>query len=117
MHAVSDNEITSNNAAAPETNPEPVSAEPQPPTEAQQWGHVNIFFRLAAGLVALFVITIFGLIAILFGDPAAPVARLLDRIGLQLIVGELFAILVVGTFAMTFDRRSPTPQANTERKS
>lgn len=69
-------------------------------------GRVNVFFRLATGLVALFVVTIFALIAVLFGDPKAPIAILLDRIGMQLIVGEMCAILVVGTLAMTVDRRT-----------
>lgn len=77
-----------------------------PPAQpARPFGNVNIFFRLAAGLVALFVVTIFALIATMFGDPAAPVAKLLDRYGMQLIVGEMFAILIVGTLAMTIDRR------------
>ena len=72
---------------------------------ARPFGNVNLFFRLAAGLVALFVVTIFALIATMLGDPAAPVARLLDKYGMQLIVGEMFAILIVGTLAMTIDRR------------
>ena len=65
---------------------------------------VNVFFRLAAAFVLLFVVTIFSLIAILFGDPQAPIARWLDRYGMQLIIGELCAILVTGTLAMTVDR-------------
>ena len=52
----------------------------------------------------LFVVTIFALIAILFGDPAAPIAKLLDRYGMRLIVGEMCAILLAGTSAMTVDR-------------
>ncbi len=70
---------------------------------------VNLFFRIAAALVLIFVVTIFALIAILFGDPAAPVAKFLDRYGMQLIVGEMIAILVVGALAMTIDRRHPLP--------
>lgn len=65
---------------------------------------VNVFFRLAAALVLLFVITIFALIAILFGDPQAPIARFLDHYGMQLIIGEMCAILMTGTLAMTVDR-------------
>lgn len=68
--------------------------------------HVNVFFRLATGMVVVFVVTIFALIAIMFGDPKAPIAILLDRIGMQLIVGEMCAILVVGALAMTVDRRA-----------
>jgi hypothetical protein len=76
------------------------------PVATSPLGRVNIFFRIATGLVGLFVITIFALIAVLFGDPTAPVAKLLDRIGMQLILGEMFAILIFGTLAMTVDRRS-----------
>ena len=65
---------------------------------------VNLFFRMAAGLVLVFVVTIFALIAILFGDPAAPVAKFLDQYGMQLIVVEMIAILVTGALAMTIDR-------------
>lgn len=86
------------------------------PTPAMPPGGVNVFFRIAAGLVLLFVVTIFALIAVLFGDPAAPVAKLLDQIGMPLIIGEMFAILVVGVFAMTFDRigRTATVQIKSQ---
>lgn len=56
-------------------------------------------------MVLVFVITIFALIAILFGDPAAPVAKWLDQNGMRLIIGEMCAILVTGALAMTVDRR------------
>ena len=56
-------------------------------------------------MVLVFVITIFALIAILFGDPAAPVAKWLDQNGMRLIVGEMCSILVTGALAMTVDRR------------
>ncbi len=86
----------------------PVPDEESAPKPAVQplRSRVNIFFRIAAGLVGVFVVTIFSLIAVVFGDPAAPLARLLDRIGMQLIVGEMCAILIVGTLAMTVDRRT-----------
>ena len=86
--------------------PAPGSDATPPPGEPVR-SRINIFFRLAAALVAVFVITIFSLIAAVFGDPAAPMALLLDKIGLQLILGEMFAILIVGTLAMTVDRRTP----------
>lgn len=92
-------------AQTPESNPPPAAPAHRP------FSNVNIFFRLAAGLVALFVVTIFSLIAVLFGDPAAPIAKLLDQIGMQLIIGEMCAILIVGTLAMTIDRRSANSPA------
>jgi hypothetical protein len=88
-----------------ETNSQPEVAAPRPS------GRVNVFFRMAAILVALFVMTIFALIAIMFGDPAAPVAMWLDRYGMQLIIGEMCAILIVGTLAMTVDRRTISVQS------
>lgn len=78
-------------------------AEAQPGTPRPPFG-VNLFFRIAAGLVLLFVVTIFALIAILFGDPAAPISQWLDQHGMQLIIGELCAILIIGALAMTIDR-------------
>ena len=75
---------------------------------------VNVFFRIAVGLVLSFVITIFALIAVLFGDPAAPVAKLLDQIGMSLIMGEMFAILIVGVFALTFDRTAHAANGQNE---
>ena len=85
--------------------------------------HVNVFFRLAAGLVVMFVITIFAMIANLLGNPKAPVAQFLDKYALHLIVLETIGILVTGMLAMTIDKsQSPpsgvTPTGETqERKS
>ncbi|MDB5336764.1 MAG: hypothetical protein JWN70_2383 [Planctomycetaceae bacterium] len=84
--------------------PVPDDAATTPSTSPRPPFGVNLFFRIAAGLVLVFVITIFALIAILFGDPAAPVAKWLDQHGMRLIVGEMCAILVTGALAMTIDR-------------
>ena len=73
--------------------------------------HVNLFFRLAAGLVVLFVITIFAMIANLLGDPRAPVAQFLDRYALHFIIGETIGILITGTLAMTIDQANTSPPA------
>lgn len=75
------------------------SEQPAPPL------HVNLFYRLSAGLVVLFVITVFAMIANLLGNPKAPAARFLDQYALHLIVLETIGILVTGTLAMTIDRR------------
>jgi hypothetical protein len=66
--------------------------------------HVNLFYRLAAGLVVMFVITVFAMIANLLGNPKALVARLLDKYALHLIVCETIGILITGTLAMTIDK-------------
>ncbi len=99
------------------SEPAPPDAEMLPGTPLRPPFGVNLFFRIAAGLVLLFVVTIFALIAILFGDPAAPISKWLDQNGMQLIIGEMCAILITGALAMTVDRwqalqpPSPTEQA------
>ncbi|MDB5384431.1 MAG: hypothetical protein JWM11_77 [Planctomycetaceae bacterium] len=66
--------------------------------------HVNLFYRLAAGLVVLFVITVFAMIANLLGNPKAPIAKFLDQYALHLIACETIGILIAGALAMTVDR-------------
>lgn len=65
---------------------------------------VNIFFRLTALSGALFIVTIFALVAVVFGDPDAPVARFLNEHGGRLIAGEVGLTLTSGLLAMTVDR-------------
>lgn len=65
----------------------------------------NPFFPLAALCSLLFIVTILTLVASVFGDERAPMARLLDRyIGMILAI-EVVATLVTGFFAMFVDRR------------
>jgi hypothetical protein len=95
---------------------------------------VNVFFRLAALAVAVFIMTIFALVASLFGNPQAPLGRLLNQFGGALIAGEVVIILVVACLAMTVDRvrtlrrarrateptteqAGPTPPAGTPREA
>ena len=66
---------------------------------------MNPFFRLVALAGALFVVTILALVAVPFGDPAAPVAQWLNRNGGVLIGAEVALILVLGFLAMLVDRR------------
>lgn len=80
--------------------------------------HVNVFYRLAAGIVVLFVITVFAMIANLLGDPRAPAAQFLDKYALHLIVLETCGILISGTLAMTIDRsKSPVNEILAESES
>ena len=65
----------------------------------------NLFFTLAIAAGALFAITIFALVAIMFGDGEAPVSRFLNEHGGRLIVGEVTATLLLGWLAMAVDRR------------
>jgi hypothetical protein len=82
-----------------------MKSEPQPP---------NLLFRLAALLTAAFVVTILALVATILGDPAAPVAKFLEREGGRLLLAEVVGILITGIGAMAWDRRrtlreSPPP--------
>lgn len=71
----------------------------------------NAFFRLVALAGALFVVTILALVAVPFGDPAAPVAQWLNRNGGVLIGAEVALILVLGFMAMLVDRRQTMRRA------
>ena len=65
----------------------------------------NPFFPLAAFSAALFIITILALVASVFGDPHAPLAKLFDRYAGRLIAIEVAATLVIGFLALAVDRR------------
>ncbi|MGE5193242.1 MAG: hypothetical protein ACM3U2_12165 [Deltaproteobacteria bacterium] len=65
----------------------------------------NPFFPLAAFFSALFIITILALLASVFGNEQAPLARLLNQYAGRLIAGEVAAILLTGFLALFVDRR------------
>ena len=64
----------------------------------------NPFFPLAAFSAGLFIITILAMLASVFGDPQAPLARLFDQYAGRLIAGEVIATLVTGFLALLVDR-------------
>jgi len=65
----------------------------------------NIFFRLALGTGALFIITVLALTATIFSDPRAPLAQFLDNYGGAIIAAEVAASLIFAFWAMALDRR------------
>ena len=65
----------------------------------------NLFFPLAVFSSVLFIVTILALVAGVFGDARAPLARLLDRYAGRLVAGEVAAILITGFLALFVDRR------------
>ena len=65
----------------------------------------NLFFPLAALSSLLFIVTILALVASVFGDERAPLARLLDRYIGRILAVEVAAILITGFLAMFVDRR------------
>jgi hypothetical protein len=65
----------------------------------------NPFFPLVVISSAAFVVTILALVATVFGDERAPLARLFDRYAGRLIGGEVVVILLTGLLALVVDRR------------
>ncbi len=64
----------------------------------------NLFFRLVIVAGCVFLVTIFALVATIFGDPESPVARFLNKHGGTLIAAEVAATLLLGLLAMAVDR-------------
>jgi hypothetical protein len=64
----------------------------------------SLLFKLVIPATAIFAITILALIAVLFSDPRAPVAKFLDRHGDTLLLAEFVVVIVLSLLAMTVDR-------------
>lgn len=75
----------------------------------------SLLFRLVVPATAVFIITILSLIAVLFSDERAPLARLLDRYGNALLLSELFVVLVLSILAMTMDRLNTLRAMRTDK--
>ena len=97
--------------------PQPTHPTTEPPPQT------SLLFRLTAFAGIAFVVTIFALIATIFGDPRSPAARWLNRNVGALFAVEVAAILVLGFAAMAQDRKqtlrkqdeSAEANANSER--
>ncbi len=68
---------------------------------------LNRFFYIASTATALFVLTIFAMLASILGDPRAPVSLFLDRYGGRVLLGEVAVILICGVLAMLRDPLNP----------
>ncbi len=64
----------------------------------------SLLFRLIVPATAVFIITVMSLIAVVFSDQRAPVARFLNSYGTQLLVVEFFAVIGLSFLAMMVDR-------------
>ena len=64
----------------------------------------TLLFRLVVPATVIFILTVLALIASLFGDPDAPVARWLDTHGNQLLLWEFVGVIVLSFLAMAVDR-------------
>lgn len=64
----------------------------------------SLLFRLIVPVCAMFILTVLAMIASVFGDPRAPVARWLDRYGGNILLVEFVATLAICLLAMAVDR-------------
>ena len=64
----------------------------------------SLLFKLVVPATAVFAITVLALIAVVFSDPRAPVAKFLDRHGDTLLLAEFVVVIVLSLLAMTVDR-------------
>ncbi len=64
----------------------------------------SLLFRLIVPATAVFIITVMSLIAVVFSDQRAPVARFLNVHGTKLLVVEFVAVIGLSFLAMTVDR-------------
>lgn len=62
-------------------------------------------FQLTAVAAAAFIVTILAMVAMLLGDPDAPVNLWFNQHGGIVLVIEVVAVILLGLAAMTADRR------------
>lgn len=77
----------------------------------------NPFFSLAAFFSALFILTIFALVAVVFSDAPSPATQFFDRHASKLLAVEVGAILISGYVALALDRRQTLAAQPTETDS
>lgn len=65
----------------------------------------RILFHLTAIAATGFVITILAMVAMVLGDPVAPVNLWFNQHGMTVLLIEVAAVVVLGLAAMTADRR------------
>lgn len=65
----------------------------------------RILFQLTALAATGFVITILSTVAMVLGDPAAPINVWFNQHGTTVLMTEVAAVVLLGLAAMTADRR------------
>lgn len=65
----------------------------------------RILFQLTAVVTTLFVITILAMVAMMLGDPKAPINVWFNRQGTMVLLVEVAAIVILGLAAMNADSR------------
>ncbi len=81
----------------------------------------RILFQLTAFATTAFIITILAMVAMMLGDPMAPIAIWFNQQGMVVMIVEVVAIIILGLAAMTADRREtlrgkPTPPVDQDAK-
>ena len=64
----------------------------------------SLLFQLVIPATSIFAITVLSMIAILFSDERAPLARWLNKNGNSLLAAEFVVVIVLSVLAMTVDR-------------
>ena len=64
----------------------------------------SLLFKLIVPATAIFIVTVMALIAVVFSDQRAPVAKFLNAWGTTLLVVEFVAVMGLSILAMTVDR-------------
>ncbi len=67
----------------------------------------SLLFRAVGLLAALFVLTVFMMVAALFSDPELPINVWLNHYAMHLLLGEVALLLIVGFLAMVTDKSVP----------
>ncbi len=65
----------------------------------------RILFQLTALAATVFVITILSTVAMVLGDPAAPINVWFNQHGTTVLMTEVGTVVLLGLAAMTADRR------------
>src|SRR5690606_2153926 len=73
-------------------------------SQAPQSKKQNPFFPMVLCSATIFILTILAMVAVIFSDPRAPVAKFLDAHAGRLIVAEVIVTLFVGLCALVVDR-------------
>lgn len=80
------------------------STTPNDDSASSNRGKQNPFFAMVLCSASIFILTILAMVAALFGDPRAPVAKFLNAHAGRLIGAEVVVTLVVGLCALVVDR-------------
>lgn len=76
----------------------------------------SLIFKLIVPATALFIVTVMSLIAAVYSDQRAPVAKFLNQHGTKLLIAEFLAVMGLSFLAMTVDRIQTLRQSRNSSK-